>query len=79
MSDTPESEIAPDVAHDLAQAVQLLRAAHDMYQEILRASLDHAGRDALDIPAFLKRLNGALVGFKTYDQRISGLIDRYQN
>jgi hypothetical protein len=63
------------VPHDLAHATKLLRAAHDMYQEILRASLDHAGHD-LDIPAFLKRLNGALVSFKTYDTQIAGLLDR---
>ena len=53
-------------------------SAHEMYQEILRASLDHAGHDSLDVPAFLKRLNGALVGFKGYDRRIAGLLDRYQ-
>jgi hypothetical protein len=74
MADTDGSEMA----HDLAHAVQLLRAAHEMYQEILRASLDHAGHDSLDVPAFLKRLNGALVGFKGYDRRIAGLLDRYQ-
>ena len=70
MADTDGSEIA----HDLAHAVQLLRAAHEMYQEIL----EHAGHDSLDVPAFLKRLNGALVGFKGYDRRIAGLLDRYQ-
>ena len=74
MADTDGSEMA----HDLANAVQLLRAAHEMYQEILRASLEHAGHDSLDVPAFLKRLNGALVGFKGYDRRIAGLLDRYQ-
>lgn len=73
MPDAAKSE----VPHDLAHATQLLRAAHDMYQEILRASLDHAGHDDLDIPAFLKRLNGALVGFKTYDTQITGLLARY--
>jgi hypothetical protein len=36
----------PEVPHDLAHAMQLLRGAHEMYQEILHASLDHAGRDA---------------------------------
>ncbi|MDA0367257.1 MAG: hypothetical protein O3C65_01160 [Proteobacteria bacterium] len=74
MADTPESELANDLAH----AVQLLRASHDMYQEILRASLDHVGRDELDIPAFLKRLNGALVGFKSHDSRIASLLARYR-
>lgn len=49
MPDAAKSE----VPHDLAHATQLLRAAHNMYQEILRASLDHAGHDDLDIPAFL--------------------------
>ncbi|NQV80672.1 MAG: hypothetical protein HQ495_08965 [Alphaproteobacteria bacterium] len=73
MADIPETELA----HDLAHAVQLLRAAHDMYQDILHASLDHAGRDELDIPAFLKRLNRALVGFKAYDTRIAGVLARY--
>jgi hypothetical protein len=73
MSDAANSE----VPHDLAQATQLLRAAHDMHQEILRASLDHAGRDDLDIPAFLKRLDGALVGLKSCDTQIAGLLERY--
>ena len=69
----------PEVPHDLAHAMQLLRGSHEMYQEILHASLDHAGRDDLDIPAFLKRLNGALVGFKCYDSQIAGLLDRYDD
>lgn len=74
MTDRPDTQIS----HDMAQAIQILEATHDMYQEILRASLDHAGHDDLDIPAFLKRLNGALVGFKTYDTQIAGLLERYR-
>ena len=66
-----------DVPHDLAVAMQLLRGAHEMYQEILSALLDHAGHDNLDIPAFLKRLNGALVGFKPHDTQIASLLKRY--
>ncbi len=65
-----------DLPQDMAQALQCLEAARDMYKEILQASLDHAGRGDLDIPAFLKRLNGALVAFKPYDTQAARLLDQ---
>jgi hypothetical protein len=67
-----------ETPRDLAQAPQLRRAAHDMYQEILNASLDHAGHDDLDVPAFLKRLNGVVVGFKAYGSQLVRLLNRYE-
>ncbi len=67
------------LAADLSEALRLLRASHDLYQEILNNLRDNVAPDGTaDFDPLCQRLNAALTGFAPRDLEIRRLSARFE-
>jgi len=68
----------PPLATEMGQALGLLRASHNLYDEILAAVKDSVAEDgAPDLPGLFQRLNAVLTSFAPHDRLIRQLLARY--
>ena len=68
----------PPLAPELAQALGLLKASHEMYRDILGAVRDNvAANGEPDLPALVFRFNRALTNFAPRDRQIRRLLNRF--
>ena len=69
----------PPLAPELAHALGLLKASHEMYHDILGAVQDNvAATGEPDLPALVIRFNRALTDFAPRDRAIRRLLDRFE-
>ena len=74
----PEDSEFPPLAPELAQALGLLRASHEMYREILSAIQDNvSGAGDPDMEKMVVAFNRALTGFAPRDHEIRQLLDKF--
>lgn len=74
---TGDAEIPP-LAPELAQALGLLRASHEMYREILSAIQESvSGAGDPDVEKMVVAFHRTLTGFAPRDHEIRGLLDKF--
>lgn len=66
------------MALEMARALNLVRAGHTLYSDILDAVRETVGPDGdADIPVLVMRLNEALTAYAPRDGEVRNLLARY--
>ena len=76
MTDEETQRVIRDLTMDRMRAVQLARAGHELYSEIMTAISETMNADGSgDVEGFSRRLNEALTKFAPRDFEIRRLLD----